>query len=344
MSSHQFNFPVLKQRAVIVQAIRDFFRRSGFWETETPQLVPLPSMEPYLEVFETQLLDQNRQPTRAFLISSPEYAMKQMLAAGSGNIFQITKSFRNAEGVSPRHNPEFSILEWYRVGADYLQIMDDCEQLLKSIAKTIHPDQQPILEYQGEIYNLAEPWERITVSQAFKQYAQIDRETLLTTPKLLAASKERGYQVNEQTTWEEVYNQIFLNEIEPNLGKTKPTIIYEYPVSQAALSKKKKSDPRFAERFEFYINGLELGNAFSELTDWQEQLNRLKEDQQEKARTGRTLFDIDYNFINALKSGLPECAGIAVGVDRLVMLFTDQPSIQETLAFPATHLWPELIK
>lgn len=134
---HNVSIPQLRQRAVILKAIRDFFWEKGFLEVETPQLVPLPSLEPYLEVFETQLLDQNRQPSRAFLTSSPEYSMKKLLARGSGNLFQICKSYRNAEGVSSRHNPEFTILEWYRVEADYTDIMNDCEDLFRFIGKTL---------------------------------------------------------------------------------------------------------------------------------------------------------------------------------------------------------------
>lgn len=337
---HNVSIPQLRQRAVILKAIRDFFWEKGFLEVETPQLVPLPSLEPYLEVFETQLLDQNRQPSRAFLTSSPEYSMKKLLARGSGNLFQICKSYRNAEGVSSRHNPEFTILEWYRVEADYTDIMNDCEDLFRFIGKQLNiQDESHLLHFRGRTYRLDEPWERISVSEAFEKYAFIDQSTLLDVTLLKKVGSKKGYEVNESTTWEEIYNQIFLNEIEPHLGKKQPCILYDYPASQAALSRKKASDPRFAERFEFYVAGLELGNAFSELTNWQEQLNRLQEDRQEKIRIGKTVFDIDQDFIAALKSGLPECAGIAVGIDRLVMLFTNADTIQETLAFPAGELW-----
>lgn len=331
----------LQQRATIIRAIRDFFTQADFVEVETPQLVPLPSLEPYLEVFSTQLLDQDRQPHQAYLTSSPEYAMKKLLARDSGDIFQICKSYRNAEGVSSRHNPEFTILEWYRTHADYTAIMDDCEALLRFIgART----DRLSLPFRGKIYDLTRPWERLSVPEAFQKYAHLDLETLLDEPSLLAAAEKKGYYVTEESTWEELYNQIFLNEIEPHLGQTCPCILYDYPASQAALSRRKSTDPRLAERFEFYVAGLELGNAFSELTDWQEQRDRLEADRAEKIRLGRTVFDVDQDFIAALRSGIPPTAGIAVGVDRLVMLFMDAPDIQSVLAFPATQLWPELVQ
>jgi len=338
-SSNQQLKEMLQQRAMVVKAIRDFFWKENFLEVETPQLVPQPSMEPYLEVFETALLDQQRQPSRAFLTSSPEFSMKKLLAKDVGNMFQICKSFRNAEGLSSRHNPEFTILEWYRVGQDYTAIMDDCENLFRFIGKALGLKTLKFRDYE---YDLAEPWERLSVPEAFAKFAGIDLETMLDESRLKDVAKQKGYSVGADSTWEEVYNQIFLNEIEPHLGLEKPCILYDYPAEQAALSRRKTSDPRLAERFEFYVAGLELGNAFSELTDWQEQLARLEADRQEKIRIGRTVFDIDMEFIEALKSGMPPTAGIAVGVDRVVMLFLNQTDIQSVLVFPAHKWWPEV--
>lgn len=323
-------------RSHVIKSIRDFFWKKDFLEVETPQLVNLPSMEPYLEVFETTLLDEEKKEYRAFLTSSPEFSMKKLLAGGYENIFQICKSYRNQEGWSSRHNPEFTILEWYRTKADYTNIMDDCENLFRHIGKELNQTQ---LEYQGRTFDLSKPWQRISVAEAFALYSEIDTDTLLDHQKLLVVAKEKGYTIEKQTTWEQAFNQIFLNEVEPHLGRTEPTILYDYPAEMAALSRRKQNDPRFAERFEFYIAGLELGNAFSELTDWQEQLKRLKADRQEKENLERTLFDVDQDFINALKSGVEDCAGIAVGVDRICMLFMNVPTIQETLFFPATEMW-----
>ncbi len=326
----------LAQRSRIIKAIRDFFWEQDFLEVETPQLVNLPSLEPYLEVFETTLLDEQRQPYRAFLTSSPEFALKKLLAAGYPNLFEICKSYRNQEGWSSRHNPEFTILEWYRTNADYTAIMADCEHLLRFIANRLG---QKTITFRGHTYDFTQPWEKITVAQSFQKYAGIDEDTMLSPTKLLACAVAKGYQIEPNTTWEQAFDQIFLNEIEPRLGGVRPTILYEYPVAQAALSRKKVGDPRYAERFEFYVAGLELGNAFSELVDADEQLARLQADRAQKEKLGRTLFDVDLDFIEALRSGLPQCAGIAVGVDRLVMLFLDAATIQDVLFFPATAMW-----
>lgn len=325
------------RRAHITKAIRDFFWEEGFLEVETPQLVPLPSMEPYLEVFETTLLDDQRAPYRGFLTSSPEFAMKKLLASGYDKLFQICKSYRNMEGWSSRHNPEFTILEWYRTHADYLQLMTDCENMFRAIGERLG---STTLTFRNQQFDLTLPWERLSVAEAFARYASLNTETILDHEKLLTAAKQKGYTITSETTWEEAFNQIFLNEIEHHLGeKNQPTILYDYPAEMAALSRKSAKDPRFAERFEFYMAGLELGNAFSELTDPVEQRLRLEADRAEKERLGRILFDVDQDFLAALESGLAECTGIAVGVDRVAMVFMNAETIQDTLFFPAVELW-----
>ena len=327
-------------RAQVIDAIRTFFKERSFLEVETPLLVENPGTEPYLEVFKTTLKTQKYDDKAAFLVTSPELFMKKLLAAGIGNCFQIAKSFRNEEGRSAFHNHEFTILEWYRTEADYTDIMDDSEELLLFILKTVTKNPQAtVLPFQGKEYDLSGPWERISVAEAFQKYAAISVETLLDEVELLKKAKSKGYAVTATTTWEEIYNQIFLNEIEPNLGSKKPTIIYDYPISQAALSKPKKSDPRFAERFEFYLAGSELGNAFSELTDPQVQRARMVEDLKLRKELAKYEFQLDEDFFKALEMGLPETGGIAVGVDRLVMLFADVPNVKSTLFFPIDEVF-----
>jgi lysyl-tRNA synthetase class 2 len=220
-----------------------------------------------------------------------------------------------------------------------MTVAKDFEELMEHIRKAVKPtSRESVLEYQGREYSLKAPWERISVAEAFIKYAGIDTETLLDGAKLKAKGNEKGYQVDEQTTWEECFNQIMANEIEPKLGVSGPTIIYDYPVAQAALAKKAK-DPRFAERWEVYLAGYELGNCFSELTDWREQEARCKADLLERKNLGKTEYPMDYDFIEGLKLGMPETGGIAVGVDRLVALFADKPSIADTLFFPVGELF-----
>jgi len=332
--------PVLWERYFIrekvIRAVRSFFEKEKFHEIETPLLIAHPPAESYLDVFKTTLLDRKRRKTAAYLSTSPEVPLKKLMVAGLGDCYALTKSFRNMETQSNLHNPEFTILEWYRIGADYFDIMKDCEKLLRVIAGA------DTLTYQGHPIRLKAPWERITVADSFKKYAGVDFDVFLDKKQARVIATKKGYKIEPQTTWEELYNQIFLNEIEPHLGQGRPTIVYEFPAAVAALAKKKASDPRFAERFEFYIAGLELGDAYSELTDPVEQEARFKNELREIKRLGKTSYDYDHDFIDALKAGLPTCSGIAVGVDRLVMLLTDTTDIADTLFFPASEEFPLL--
>ncbi len=322
-------------REQVIDTIRSFFKSYGFHEVETPLLVEHTDPETSISPFSSDLT-QGEKTYSGFLTTSPEFAMKKLLAAGFGNIFQICKSFRNGEPISSHHNPEFTILEWYRVDADYTNIMDDCEQLLHSIAQSLGRE---ALSYQGIKYDLSKPWERLSVAEAFQKYAGIDERTLLAPIAFLSAAKEKGYVVTSENTFQELFDQVFANEIERHLGVDRPTILYDYLASQAALARKKPSDPRYAERFEFYIAGIELGNAFSELADWEEQEVRLVAQNVERERLGLPIVGVDQVFIEAIKSGIPQTGGIAVGIDRLIMLFADVTSISDVLLFPAQDVF-----
>jgi lysyl-tRNA synthetase class 2 len=295
----------LEKRAAVIKAIRAFFDSRGYLEVETPIMVAKPGMEPHLEPFETETIDPKGNRYRSFLITSPEYAMKKLLAAGFPRIYQLTKCFRNGEDFGGRHNPEFTMLEWYRAGADYRDLMEETEELVAAAGKAV-----------GRTF--AWPFERLSVETAFRKYA--DRDAL------------------ELAEDEPEYHRIFLNEIEPRLGEDRPTFLHDYPASMAALSRTAK-DPRFAERFELYIDGLEVANAFSELTDAKEQKRRLEEEREFRKKLGRNPYDLDLDFIAALESGMPESAGIALGVDRLVMALLGEKDIGRTLAFPASDVY-----
>jgi lysyl-tRNA synthetase class 2 len=324
-------------REHVIRSIRRFFEERKFHEVETPLLIAHPPAESYLDVFETKLLDHRRKATNAYLSTSPEVAIKKLLVAGIGNCYALTKSFRNMETGSLLHNPEFTILEWYRAGVDYKAIMKDCEELLLAIARQL--GKGTTITYQGKKVQLAHPWERLTVAAAFAKWAHVDFGDFLDEKTARQIAKAKGYKVETPTTWEELFNQIFLNEVEPHLGRGKPTILYEFPGSMGALARKKPGDSRFAERFEFYIEGLELGDCYSELTDPKEQEARFKQELKELKRLGKTVYDFDHDFIDALNAGMPQAAGIAVGVDRLVMLFADTADIRATLFFPSEELF-----
>ncbi len=306
-------------REKVIDAIRSFFKNQGFHEVFTPVLVPIPSIEPNLEVFETELKTSKGLKRKGFLIMSPEFSIKKLLASGIGNCFEVTRCFRNEEEVSRLHNPEFTMLEWYRIKANYMDIMNDFEKLFTRIVKEVNPKVDlSKWEYQGEIYDISLPWPRISFEEAFLKFA--------------------GKKIDNIK--DEDFYQIFFNEIEPRLRESKkPAIIYDYPVSQAALAKRNEKDPRFAERFEVFLGGMELGNCFSELTDAKEQKERFEKDLEERKSLGKTDYPIDEDLIDALSEGVPEVSGIAVGVDRLVMLAANAPSVSETLFFPGDELF-----
>ena len=313
-------------RETVIDIIRQFFKTQQFHEVETPLMWSVPSAEPYLEVFETELLSPTQSPQKMYLLTSPEYALKKLTAGGMGNIFQITKAFRNNEGKSDKHNPEFTILEWYRTEADYTQLMTDCEQLLAAVL-----GQQ--LTYQKKKYDLTPPFTRLSVVEALQQTLGLSIDQLVSLDSLKRKASELGYQVDGD--YESIFNQLFLNEIEPKIAdQSKPVILYDYPVQLPSLARKKSTDPRFVERFELYVAGLELGNAFGELVDPKEQKGRLLADLALRKKMGKKEFPIDQGFLAALESGLPPTAGMAIGVDRLIMLAADTADIKETLFFP----------
>ncbi len=330
--------PLLKQRAKVVETIRHFFVQRDFLEVETPILQISPGLEPHLKAFKTELVEPFGQADQTmYLHTSPEFTMKKLLAAGLPKIFQMARVFRNEER-SRRHHPEFVMLEWYRSQADYTRLMDDTIELVRACAQACNVS---VLKENGRECDPFEPWEKISVAEACRKYAGFDLEktlpdepTLEPDPAPLAeVAANLGIQVSDDDRWDDIYFRIAFEKIEPNLGRGVPTILYDYPVCMAALSRRKPSDPRFAERFEVYVGDVELANAFSELTDAAEQRERFEYDMDLKESLYGERYPIDDDFINAVAS-MPEAAGIAVGVDRLVMLITGAERIEDVLWAP----------
>ncbi len=332
-------------RAKIISLIRAFFGKENFLEVETPSLVKLPGMEPYIDPIKVDLpiLGGKRE---TYLITSPEYAMKKILAAGFPKIFQICKSFRGGEAIDDLHNPEFTILEWYRAHADYNDIMDDMERLINFVGNNLKNKKRVTfpkkaknlkIKYQGKTIDLTSPWQRMTVKEVFSKYANIELDKALEREQIAREAVKRGYVVSKNDSFDDIFFKIFLNEIEPRLNSGKPVILYDWPYQMAALSQRKKQDPRYAERFEVYIGGLELGNAFSELIDSNEQRKRLIKERNLRKSLGKEIYDIDEDFLEALRE-MPPSGGIAVGVDRIAMLFTDAKKIDEVMFFPAKQI------
>ena len=294
----------LRLRARMIRAIRRFFLDQDFLEIDTPIRIPAPAPELHIDAVAAGAW---------FLHASPELCMKRLLAAGYSRIFQICKCFRAGER-GDRHLPEFTMLEWYRSGADYRTLMDDCEALISSVVREIGLD--GVVSWQGRRIGLKAPWERISVRDAFARYATISAAEALRTDR---------------------FDEVLACEIEPRLGMGIPVFMYDYPVEQGALARVTERDPGIAERFELYIAGLELANAFSELIDAGEQRRRFEEAAQERRRKGSPVYPMPERFLQALPRMAPS-AGIALGVDRLVMLLADKSRIDDVGAFTPESL------
>jgi len=285
-------------------------------------MIRLAGQEPYLDPFDTKVTDVHEHTHDARLITSPEYVCKKLLAAGFEKIYDMGPCFRNKEAFGGLHNPEFTMLEWYRAHADYTELMDDIDNLLSALQKS----------------DVA--CDRFSMRDLFRMYCDIDLNDLLEEESLIGFVTERGYEVSEHDRYEDVFYRVFLREIEPKLGVDRPCMVYDYPSQMAALSRLKKDDERYAERVELYIDGIEIANGFSELIDGEEQRERLLEEQRLRAALGRSVYDIDDDFVDALSAMKPS-AGIALGVDRLVMALIGTKKIGDVLAFPAAELFNE---
>jgi lysyl-tRNA synthetase class 2 len=294
----------LEQRAQILQAIRKFFVGKGYLEVETPHRIPAPAPESHIDAVASGSW---------FLHTSPELCMKRMLASGYEKIFQICRCWRDKErGI--QHIPEFTVLEWYRADCNYRSLMEECEALIPTLAAAIGLGKKIL--FRGQEIDLTESWERITVKEAFKYYAQTSASEALDR---------------------QLFDEIMVKDIEPNLGIGKPAFIYDYPAERGSLARLRKDDPSVAERFELYIGGLELANGFSELIDTGEQRKRFNEENQIRRLLSKPVYPIPEKFLRELKD-MPPSAGIAMGVDRLAMVFLNAPSIDEVVAFTPEEL------
>jgi len=315
-----------RARQALYAALRRYFGESGYEEVETPLLVPAPGMEPHITAFEAPFLPETDVGVRRtlYLHTSPEYAMKRLLADGMGPIFQIARVFRNGE-VSAHHNPEFTLLEFYRPHADYHAIMEDLEGALAAADQALREGTGPFSR---------RPYERLTVRDAVLRETGIDLRVANDGPKLRQAALEAGIRIGDAHSFDDVFFHLFLQKVEPTLGRGRPTFLIEYPASMASLSRLKRDDPTVAERVELYLDGMELANGFSELVDAQEQRARLEEEREWRGKNGRPQYPLDERFLEAV-GRMPPSGGIAVGLDRVLMLLVGAASIDEVLLFPA---------
>ncbi len=329
---------IARARSALARKLREALEQRGYLEVETPIAVPFAGQEPHLRPFETTFTQDPPVPEagvagarRLQLHTSPEYAMKRLLAReGFSRCYQIARVFRDGE-LSPTHNPEFTLLEFYSAPGSAASIMADLEQLVFACAA-----EAPARKGHGRgsgTLSLRPPFERLTCREAFIRHAGFD-PLPLDAGAFAQAARACGVRPGAGASWDDLFTQVLLERIEPALGIDRPTFLTEYPASQAALARLKPSEPRVAERFELYAAGLELANGFSELCDSREQRRRLEEEQRVRRQLGRDVFPIDEQFLAALDQ-VGEAGGVAVGFDRLLMLLAGAATIEEVLLFPA---------
>jgi lysyl-tRNA synthetase class 2 len=307
---------ILEARKRMNDAIRRWFDRAGMLEVETPIAVPSPGLEPHLFAFETEQQHPDGEREKLYLHTSPEYAMKRMLGRGLGSIYQLARVFRNGERSST-HAGEFTMLEWYRCPGTMAELMDDTEALIAEVADAVEGPWRPLAI------------ERLSVSEAFLRAALADPIEHPDREELRRALSVREV---EGDTWEDIFFRAFLERVEPTFSENAITILYGYPASMAALARLDAKDPRVAERFEVYLGRMELANAFGELTDPIEQRRRFEVDREERRKRGLPAYPIDEGFLEDL-ARIETAAGIALGVDRLLMRCLGLARIQDAIAF-----------
>ena len=326
---------IYEQRLLITRLTRAWFDENGFAEVETPIAVKNPGQEPYLNPMSVVIDGPSGESERFYLRTSPEYSMKRLLAAGWGSIYQISKCFRGGESFGGTHNPEFSMIEWYRAPGSLTQIMDDTENLYKYIGEKMGVAE---LRYKGASVPLADRWDRKSMKDLWQEFIKVDLDNYLESPELAILAQSLGINAEEADAYEDIFFKIFLNKIELYLGFERPVFVYDYPARMCSLSRLSEN-PRYAQRFELYVGGLELANAFGELLEALLQRGNLENDRQLRENLGKETWPVDKEFIAALDSGIPlgsvpsqrSAGGIALGVDRMVLLFTGAKDINEVI-------------
>ncbi|MCA9387062.1 hypothetical protein KC669_03435, partial [Candidatus Dojkabacteria bacterium] len=288
-----------------IKAVRKFFENKNYHELESPILTDSLPQERYLDALYTDITLQNGESKRAYLIPSTETWNKKILVAGLGNHFVITKVFRGLEEIGPNHSPEFTMLEWYQVGDNYFDLMDTTEELVRYIItfineKSERPHPVPInrnhpllkgegykLNYQGQEIDFGTKWDRFSVRELLRKHVNIELEEIELVENFRKIAIEKGFEITDQDDWQTIFEIIFSSAVEPNFAKDKPTFVYDFPRILCPLTKVKESDPLVSEKTEFYIAGKEIGNGYTELTDWEEQKRRFDEEQAEREKLGK---------------------------------------------------------
>ncbi len=320
----------LQKRAAIIGSIRSFFAAQGYLEVDTPLLAPSLIPESTLDIFSTRYRAAESSSRQLYLIPSPELWMKRLLAENSGSIFQICKSFRNAEPASPLHNPEFTMLEWYTVGADYIQSMEILEAMVASLFQCL--GLKPELEYQEKRIDCSTPFLRLSMSEAFRAALQVELCDLMEEQAMRAFAHRRGVAPGIHDSWEDLFHKLFLAFVEPLLPQNRAVILYDYPALLPTLARSKEGTP-WAERWELYLCGVEIANCYSEEAD-PDRIEAFFRDQERKKRRAGTSHPSDWELVRLIRRfGFPECSGVALGVDRLLLFFLGHGSLRAIIPY-----------
>ncbi|MBI2990076.1 MAG: EF-P lysine aminoacylase GenX [Candidatus Magasanikbacteria bacterium] len=321
------NKEYLLLRSRILSVMRDFFNQRRYIEADVPVALAFPGQEPYLNPMPLVIHDEKGESHRMYLHTSPEYTLKKMLAAGFERVFSITKCFRDYESFGGNHNPEFTMLEWYSVKTDMFGLMDEMDALFGYLKEKLGN------ELKGSL-SIAK---RIRMRDLWFEIIGVDLDDYLESGSLFDLCRDFGFNPSQEESYEDLFYRIFLNKIEPLLKNMGTVFVHHYPVQMAALSKISMNDPRYAERVEVYLEGTELANGFSELTDSKEQLRRLEAEKERRKEMNKETYDIDREFVEAVGL-MPESAGIALGVDRLVQYCAACKDIDNVLVLPMSKL------
>jgi len=323
----------LEKRGIMLRTIRGFFDEHDFLEIQTPTLVVSPGLEPTLGFFSTVYVDESGKSNTYTLPTSPEFALKKILTAGYDRIYEIKPVFRNLGEYGTIHHPEFTMLEWYRSFADYTTIMSDVDELVGTVARALCP--QMTSSFRGHVVSWEPPFKRISICDLWRSILNINLEETLSIPGELRrlCSTMISTPLHESEHNMDIFHRVMVEHIEPKLGHGKPVIIHDYPADGAALSVISKDNPAVCERFELYVGGIEIANAFTELNDPREMALRIRKDRVEQKRNGLPIMPADGELLRALRNGMPPSAGIAMGIDRLLMALLGIDSIHGCMAF-----------
>ncbi|MCD6120992.1 MAG: LysR family transcriptional regulator [Spirochaetales bacterium] len=326
------DFTVIRKRSEYITLIKSFFIENGYLEVDTPILTPSVIPENSIELFETKYINPIDSIEKIyFLIPSPEIWMKKLLAEGSGNIFQVSKSFRNGEQTNRHHNPEFTMLEWYTVNSDYIDSIDITEKLIRYIL--LKKNKKLLLTFGNTLIDFSPPFKRLSMKEAFKLYAGINLDILTDFAEgdknINTVLRENKFDISsrhiESLSWETKFNILFLALVEPLLPKERPVILFDYPAKIPTLAQISR-DPKYSERWELYLAGMETANCYTEERNPDTILSFFRnEEQKGKSRYPKRL--TDWNFPSIFKNNFPKCSGVALGIDRLLMVLLNKETI-----------------